>query len=183
MFVFDSFEIKGNHICKLVLPEKVYSQDLFQIIQDEHDRIQEWLPIPEKTKTLEDEENFIEYVQKKMIEKKLFTLCILVDNRVVGTIDLHDISHKHRRAEIGYWISGRWEGYGIVTKACKSIINYGFSVLDLHKIYIEVDSQNFKSQAVAQRLGFSKEAHFKKVLVHNGDYHDSIWFGLVNENN
>ena len=63
--------------------------------------------------------------------------------------------------ELGYWNVRGFEGQGLITKACRRLIEYGFIERDLHRIEIQAAADNHRSRAVAERLGFTFEASMR----------------------
>ena len=76
----------------------------------------------------------------------------------VGMIGLLQIDKANSKAEY-YIIIGEesFKGKGIATKA---IIDYGFNVLKLHKIYLTVDSRNKIAIKLYEKSGFKLEGYF-----------------------
>lgn len=73
---------------------------------------------------------------------------------LIGVICFHPFQKETNSAGIGYWIDEASEGNGIITEACRFLIEYGFNKLNLSTITISCNIKNYKSQAVAKRLGF-----------------------------
>src|SRR5699024_9034468 len=57
------------------------------------------------------------------------------------------------RAQIGYWISKDAEGKGIVKRAVKGLIDYGFDTLGLNRVEISCGDKNYRSRAIPEILG------------------------------
>ncbi|MBH1939664.1 GNAT family N-acetyltransferase [Mobilitalea sibirica] len=71
---------------------------------------------------------------------------------------------------LGYFIKENYWGKGIVTQACKAIINYAFH--NLHTIKIETGciTDNIGSEKVMKKLGMIKEAEFKNMFYYIKNY-------------
>lgn len=80
---------------------------------------------------------------------------IYAGRRVIGYAVLR-IDEYQRTAELGYWIDGDFEGKGIVTRACASLVEYG-ELLGVARFVICCATANERSGAVARRLGFVHE--------------------------
>ena len=132
-------------------------------------------------KSVQDEEQFLEYSIEKIHKEEMMMFIILVDENVAGMIDLHNINRSSKRAEVGYWLSEKFEGYGIMTQAVDIIEKYSFNELKLHKLQIRVHPENYKSAGVPQRLGYFKEATLVEHEVLNGEYIDLDLFAKLNK--
>ena len=76
---------------------------------------------------------------------------------LVGIIGTHQIHWINRTVSIGYWLGEGYQGKGIMTKACKAVIQYLFEECGLHRIEIRAAVDNQKSRRIAERLSFSLE--------------------------
>jgi ribosomal-protein-serine acetyltransferase len=82
--------------------------------------------------------------------------------------------------ELGYWNVRGFERQGLITKACRRLIEYGFIERDLHRIEIQAAADNRRSRAVAERLGFTFEASMRDGHRHpDGTYVDQVVYGLL----
>ncbi len=105
---------------------------------------------------------------------------IEVDTVPVGIVGLTDINPVDMNAML-YIIIGEdnYRGLGIGKRSCEYIINYGFSKLGLHKIFLEVNSFNEPAINLYHSLGFKEEGRLKEKLLVAGDYFDEIYMGLT----
>jgi aminoglycoside 6'-N-acetyltransferase len=63
---------------------------------------------------------------------------------------------------IGYFADVDHEGQGYVTEAVRACIAFIFEHLHAHRISLECDDSNVRSQHVAERCGMLREAHFRE---------------------
>jgi ribosomal-protein-alanine N-acetyltransferase len=85
-----------------------------------------------------------------------------------------------RGAHIGYWIDRSHAGRGYTTQAVNLLTEYGFSVLALHRIEINLRPENAASRRVAEKAGYVFEGERPRYLHIDGDWRDHISF--VKEN-
>jgi ribosomal-protein-alanine N-acetyltransferase len=85
-----------------------------------------------------------------------------------------------RGAHIGYWIDRSYAGRGYTTQAVNLLTEYGFSVLALHRIEINLRPENAASRRVAEKAGYVFEGERSRYLHIDGDWRDHISF--VKEN-
>ncbi|MCM2465093.1 GNAT family N-acetyltransferase [Methanoculleus oceani] len=86
---------------------------------------------------------------------------------LVGAVGLVEINRRHGRAELGYWVARPCWCRGYATEAARAAIEYGFSVLGLHRIYAMHFSRNPASGRVMEKCGMAHEAHLRE--------HDRKW--------
>ena len=183
MFIYKTkkFILNNGSECKLVLPDKKYAVDIYKVIVEERLRLAKYLPWVMDMKSLQDEEQFLEYSIEKIHKEEMMMFIILVDENVAGMIDLHNINRSSKRAEVGYWLSEKFEGYGIMTKAVDIIEKYSFNELKLHKLQIRVHPENYKSASVPKRLGYFKEATLIEHEILNNEYIDLDIYTKLNK--
>ncbi|GAE92284.1 ribosomal-protein-L7p-serine acetyltransferase [Gracilibacillus boraciitolerans JCM 21714] len=68
-----------------------------------------------------------------------------------------------------------------MTSACKSIIDYCFNELNIKRIEIRTATENQKSQAIPQKLGFKNEGLIRSSELLYDRYVDHYVYGLLNE--
>lgn len=69
-----------------------------------------------------------------------------------------------------------------MTNACQAVIDYCFNELNLKRIEIRVATENHKSLAIPERLGFEKEGCLRSVEWLYDHFVDHVVFGLINNN-
>jgi [ribosomal protein S5]-alanine N-acetyltransferase len=102
-------------------------------------------------------------------------------NNLIGQISMGGIIlGALRGAHIGYWIDRSYAGRGYTTQAVNLLTEYGFSVLALHRIEINLRPENAASRRVAEKAGYVFEGERPRYLHIDGDWRDHISF--VKEN-
>ena len=115
------------------------------------------------------------------LERKTLAFAILRDDRLVGSIGFNRLDWYARVCEIGYWIDYAEEGKGIITRACRALIDYAFDELGMNRVEIRCSTENIRSAAVPERLGFTKEGVLRQAEVLHGRAHDFCIYGLLAE--
>lgn len=122
--------------------------------------------------TYESGKGYIEMVGKDNPTK---VFAIEIDGEAAGSIGVFPQSDIHQKsAEIGYWLSEKYWGNGIMSSAIRDIVRYGFDVFDIVRIYARPFSTNIGSQKVLEKAGFTLEAKLKKALCKNGEIMDEL---------
>lgn len=173
------FEIKINSSLSLKLRNETDAQAFFDLVNKNREEFRKWLPWVDKTVSAEDTKKFLLECQQEFKDKKAADFGVLYEGKWVGSMGFHTIKLDHEWAEIGYWLDGDYVGKGIMTECVKSIINYGFNELHLHRIQIICDSRNVKSKAIPERLGFKQEGFIRESRKHENGFSDSLIYGLL----
>jgi [ribosomal protein S5]-alanine N-acetyltransferase len=100
-----------------------------------------------------------------------------INGEVVGGVGLFEII-KHK-AEIGYWLSEKYWGKGIMTEAVGLIARYAFSKLGLVRLTAKAFAHNKASQRVLEKNGFVSEGMSKKFYLKDGNYIDAVRYAIV----
>ena len=87
------------------------------------------------------------------------------DNKMIGTIGYAQVDFQDSWGDIAYALNEKYWGRGIVSKACKEVINVGFNYLGLSKIVAKHLPENIGSKKVILRNGFKyiKDVHDKRT--------------------
>jgi len=92
----------------------------------------------------------------------------------VGLVELVEINHIHRRAEFQIIIAPAHQGKGYAKAGTYLAIEYAFTVHNLYKLFLVVDSDNAAALAVYRKLGFQEEGTLRHEFFVNGEYKDAI---------
>ncbi len=101
------------------------------------------------------------------------------DDHVIGTCTLFNVFLENYRAEIGYALGREFWGNGFMTEALKSLIEYSFQNLNLHRLEADVDPRNDASIKTLERLGFRREGHLRERWHVGGEIQDALFYGLL----
>lgn len=100
------------------------------------------------------------------------------DGVFMGSISLI-VTRHHRRAELGYWLGVPFWNQGYTTEAAEVLVNYGFFLLDLHKITASHFTRNPASGRVMQKIGMTREGALRGHSFKNGGFEDLVVYGLL----
>ncbi|MRS03541.1 N-acetyltransferase, partial [bacterium] len=81
---------------------------------------------------------------------------------------------------IGYTLDQELNGKGYASEAVRGMVDYGFNVLNLHRIEAGVMPSNLPSQRVLEKCGFIREGLARKNVNINGKWEDHYTYGIVN---
>lgn len=114
--------------------------------------------------------------------QQLRLVICLPDHTAVGLIDLFDFSPKDKRAGVGIVISEeRYKQKGYAKNALQILINYCFSVLDLHQLYANIEQDNSPSILLFSQVGFELIGVKKQWNKRGNEYIDEGLYQLLNK--
>ena len=110
-----------------------------------------------------------------------FSFAIWHQRNLIGQISLGGVILGAMRAgHIGYWIDKNYANRGFTTQAVMALTDYSFSMLNLHRIEINVRPENTASRRVAEKAGYIFEGERPRYLHIAGNWRDHVVF--VKEN-
>jgi len=175
------FTYKINEETELRLLEKRHAEALFQLVDQSRLHLREWLFWVDYNKAVKNSEEFIDVTLKQFVTNNGFQAGIWYKGELAGIIGLHGINWTNKSTSIGYWLGEGFQGKGLMTNACEAVIDYCFSELKLIRIEIRAATENHKSQAIPERLGFQKEGCLKSAEWLYDKYVDHYVYGLIKE--
>ena len=114
--------------------------------------------------------------------RTVFGIAVKEDRRLIGTVGLVQIQAAERSAELGVKIGevAYWErGYG--REAVQLMVRYGFEELNLNRIGLQVNSDNWRAIRCYQKAGFVHEGCLSQAAYRNGRYQDVYLFAILRE--
>jgi ribosomal-protein-serine acetyltransferase len=163
----------------LCILEERHAQELFELVDDNRAHLRAWLPWVDYERSAEDSRAFIKNSLRQFAHNQGFQLGIWYTGQLAGVIGYHPINWSNRKVEIGYWLAQSFEGKGLMTKACKSLVTYAFDELELNKVVIECATGNRRSCAIPKRLGFQQEGVLSDAEWLYDHYVDLAVYGML----
>jgi ribosomal-protein-serine acetyltransferase len=159
--------------------EDSHAAELFRVTDENREYLREWLPWLDRMRTVEDTKAFIEMTQRQLVENRGFQTAIRWRGRLAGIIGQHKVDWASRSTAIGYWLAEDAQGRGIMTTCCKAYIEHSFDAMQLHRIEIRCATENKKSRAIPERLGFRKEGVVRDAEWLYDHFVDHVVYGLL----
>lgn len=107
---------------------------------------------------------------------------VLPGERTIGTIDLYDFDHYHKRAGVGILIADpadRKRGYASAALTC--LISYAFDTLGLHQLWCNILDNNSESKHLFTGHGFVICGSRKEWIRVTGGYETEHLLQLINQ--
>jgi ribosomal-protein-serine acetyltransferase len=151
------FSYKLSENTEVRLLEERHAQELTDLTDRNREHLRKWLPWVDTNRTVEDRKNFIRGALTQFAQNKGFVAGIWHDGRLAGVIGYDPIDWENRTTELGYWLGEEYQGNGLVTAACRALVDHAFLELKLNRVSIACATDNKRSCAIPERLGFRRE--------------------------
>jgi ribosomal-protein-alanine N-acetyltransferase len=115
-------------------------------------------------------------------EGNCFPWVIEFESRLIGQLGISGITHGAvQSGTIGYWLSERFAGHGIMPTAVALAFDHAIGVARLHRLEIAIRPENHPSLRVVEKLGFRPEGLRRNFLHVAGQWRDHLIFALTRE--
>ncbi|PJN51980.1 GNAT family N-acetyltransferase [Bacillus mycoides] len=157
------------------------AEEFYNLIISSKSYLKEWLGWIDYIESPEDTVKNIKARLKEFMENGGYpkSFAIIYKGGIAGTIGFNDINKANKIGIVGYWLGENFQGKGIMTKALKTLIDYGFKELALNKIEISIAVENKKSRALPERFGFVEEGKLRQAEWLYDHYVDHVVYGLL----
>lgn len=124
-----------------------------------------------------------EVFRKRLTEPSpdVYTLVALIDGVVVGEASLHVLSRPRRRhvGQIGMAVHDDWQGQGVGTALMGALLELADDWINLHRIELDVYTDNAPAIALYQKFGFAIEGTLRDYAFRSGRYVDTYVMGRI----
>lgn len=111
-----------------------------------------------------------------------FVICMLEDNRPIGTMALFGIDYVNGHAGIGISIGEKslWN-QGLGTDAMYPLLDFGFGMLRLERLWLEVYDFNKRARRSYDKCGFALEGVERHAVFKQGRYLDVEMMSILRD--
>jgi len=157
------FGYKIDDTLKLRILELRHAEPLYNVVRANQQHIGKWLRWANESYSLENAKSYITVGLNKFVANEGFRCGIWLNNELVGCVGLNRINWRSHYSPIGYWMAQEQQGKGIMTRSVKALIDYTFAEIGLNRLEIYCATENKRSRAVPERLGFSLEGILREA--------------------
>ena len=101
------------------------------------------------------------------------------ESGLIGSCWLTARHDESRQGELGYIFAHSHWGRGYATEAARAVLRYGFTELDLHRIYATCRPANIASWRVMEKLGMRREGHLVEHRWMKERWQDSYLYAIL----
>ncbi|RDI45455.1 GNAT family N-acetyltransferase [Falsibacillus pallidus] len=136
---------------------------VYEAIMASLKELKPWMAFANKEQSIENTEANIRKSHAEFLTREDLRLLVFhkETRAFIASSGLHRINWDIPKFEIGYWIDSRYSGKGYMTEAVEGISDFARRELKAKRIEIRCDSNNVRSRAIPERLGFELEGILK----------------------
>jgi RimJ/RimL family protein N-acetyltransferase len=176
-------ELRGQRIV-LHRQRRGDAADLFAALEASRERLAPWLHFPDPLQTVEATRDWLIHLESRWLLRQALSFGIrhIETHEYLGGVELHTILWDRRFFALGYWLRSDAEGHGYMSEAVRILTDYAFSELGANKVALRCDARNVRSAAVAERLGFIREAQLRgEAITKDGLIADELQYALTRD--
>jgi RimJ/RimL family protein N-acetyltransferase len=115
-----------------------------------------------------------------MKRDKVFAIVEKDTNKAIGNCGLHLVDEVHRHATFGIFIGEKtYWNQNIGSEATALILDYGFNIMNLNNINLEVVAFNKRAIRSYEKVGFKYVGRRREFVFMAGQYHDVLIYDLL----
>jgi diamine N-acetyltransferase len=124
---------------------------------------------------------YLDNAHRDIYEVKQLRLCVCnTKDKVIGLVDIFDFDPSNARAGVGIIILDEQDrGKGAGKEALELVIEYCFTILNLHQLYANILDANEPSKRLFQKLGFESVGVKKDWLLINGEFKNEVLYQKI----
>lgn len=153
--------------------DPVMAPAMVAALQANRAHIRRWLGWPSADYDLEEARQFIALQREQWAREGLQGIGIWRGDTLIGGVTPNTVDRDNHSVALGYWIAASEQGHGLVTQACRLMVDDLFRSRAMHRVVINVQPDNLRSRRVAERLGVRQEGTLRQYVRHED--RDSDW--------
>lgn len=151
----------------------------FGLVESNREYLRPWHPWVDNVRTMDDAGKLVSAWERQNANNRGFCAGILFDGQLCGAIYHLNVDWKNRWTALSYWLDAGHQGQGIMTTCCRAVVAHSFKAWKLNRVTIECATENTRSRAIPERLGFRLEGIVRGVEWLHDSYADHAVYGLL----
>ena len=156
-----------------------HAGELFRLAMANREYLRRWHPWVDLIHAYPDVERAISLWKEQDVNNQGFCTGIWFDGHLCGLIHHLNIDWSNRWTAFSYWLDRAHQGRGLMTAACRALIAYSFNAMKLNRVVIECATENTRSRAIPERLGFKLDGIIREGEWLHDRYVDHAFYSLL----
>jgi len=131
-----------------------------------------------KHKEVTEEEHEL-FFSDLLLDKNRAYFIIENDGEKAGLCGFRDIDIKNKKAEFFIFLQKAFRNKGLAMQSISHVLDYGWRVCQLHKIYLRVGMTNTHAYNVYKKVGFSTDGILRDDFYLSEQYYDVLMMSIL----
>lgn len=168
-----------NELTELRQITRKQGEELFKLLEVNREYLRLWHPWVDALRSATDVERATTAWEQHYVANRGISAGIWFKGRLCGMINYQNLDWPNRWVALSYWLDAAHQGQGIMTACCRTMVVHAFGALKLNRVTIECATENARSRAIAERLGFKLEGIVREIERLDNHYVDHALYGLL----
>jgi len=107
-------------------------------------------------------------------------LVLKENGKLIGTMGFVWWKPDHAKAELGYAMSRKYWGRGLMTEAVKAVMDFGFRFMKLNRLEARCNDTNPGSERVMVKCGMKYEGLLRQAMWEKGAFKNLKLYSVLN---
>jgi ribosomal-protein-serine acetyltransferase len=162
--------------------EPWHAEEFHAAVDHNRDHLLAEIPAAHIIHTVEDARQYLQRWADARAADTRHLYGVWLVGKLVGCLQLFDFDTGLGRCELGVWMAPEAQGRGLVTTACRILIDWAVRERGITRVQWTNNPTNTSSSAVARRLGMTREGLLRSAWQVGGVRHDGeVWSVLAGE--
>ena len=128
-------------------------------------------------------EDVLDFIEHTHVDADSLHFAVTGDDEgeYMGTVSLKHIDIGNQSAEYAISMRSCAHGSGLSMKGTKDALRYAFTVLGLHRVYLNVRSDNRRAKRFYEKIGFVHEGTSRDGLSTPTGYCNLDWYSMLRD--
>ena len=155
------------------------AREYLDLIDGDRERLRTFMHWVDEVKNIEDEEAFLVDRVREYDLGIGIPMAVWHKGRLIGAAGTVTMSREMDTVEVGYFVDGAHEGMGLMTPAVGALVAHLFLVEGMNRVSARIITDNTRSRALIERLGFTLEGVHRQGYKLYGTYKDLVVYSLL----
>lgn len=166
---------------RLVPFDVSFTEALFEAVRESRNELIPFVSWYYPEYSMDDARRWLQARERERFDGRSYDFAITdaENGELVGGCGIDRIQIKNCQGNLYYWVRTSRTKKGAATAAAGALASFGLTALHLIRLELIVSETNFIGQAVAERIGASREIRLPNRLILGGEIWHAYLFSLL----
>jgi RimJ/RimL family protein N-acetyltransferase len=166
---------------ELGMLEPWHAEEFLDAVRRSREHLLPAIPVAHTVHTVEDARAYLRRFADGHAKDAEHLFGIRLDGALVGVTMLFTFDTLRGTCEMGVWLAPEARGRGLVTRACRYVLDWAFETRGMKRVQWTHSPDNDRSAATARRLGMTREGVLRSAWTLGGVRTDSVVWSVLAE--